>query len=244
MGASQSAPAKGRDDQHRAELVSASAQVQRAANEIERLRRSEARYKEVAGQALAEAHNLRKEGEKLQQQQMMLCGGLAVMGVGAAAAVAAAVMARRSQRSAIEGASQTLAEVRQRAAQTEVKAERFGAEPLARSLVPVCDNVDMLLNAADGASDGSAKGVLEGAQLTAKSLFSALEAHAIRRVSPELGSSFDPSVMEAMYTVPSEPTADADVVASVLRPGYTLHDRVLRAAQVGVTVHAPKETPA
>tara|TARA_B110001452_G_scaffold73272_1_gene59320 strand:+ start:2998 stop:3729 length:732 start_codon:yes stop_codon:yes gene_type:complete len=241
MGASQSAPPKGSNEKHRSELVSASAQVQRAANEIERLRRSEARYKEVAGQALAEAHGLRKEGEKLQQQQMMLFGSLAVMGVGAAAAVAAAVMARRSQRSAIEAASLTLAEVRQRAAQTEVKAERFGAEPLARSLVPVCDNVDMLLSAADGASDG-AKGVLEGAQLTAKSLFSALEGHSIRRVSPELGSAFDPSVMEAMYTVPSEPPAEADVVASVLRPGYLLHDRVLRAAQVGVTVHAPKET--
>ena len=53
--------------------------------------------------------------------------------------------------------------------------------------------------------------------------------------SPEDGESTDAD---------AEPTADADVVASVLRPGYTLHDRVLRAAQVGVTVHAPKETPA
>lgn len=243
MGANQSTPATKGDEHHRADLVSASAQVQRAANEIDRLRRSEARYKEVAGQALAESHGLRKEGEKLQQQMMMLCGGLAVLGVAAAAAGAAAVMARRSQKTTIEVASLQLAEVRQRAAQAEVKAERFGAEPLARSLVPVCDNVDMLLSAVDGASDG-AKGVLEGAQLTAKSLFSALEAHAIRRASPELGSAFDPSVMEAMYTVPSEPPAAVDVVASVLRPGYTLHDRVLRAAQVGVTVHAPKEISA
>ena len=91
--------AKGSNEQDRARLVSASAHVPPADDEIEPLRRSEARYKEVADQALAEARGLRKEGEKMQQQMMMLGGGLAVLAVVAAAAVAAAVVAHRSQRS-------------------------------------------------------------------------------------------------------------------------------------------------
>ena len=40
--------------------------------------------------------------------------------------------------------------------------------------------------------------------------------------------------MEAMLTVPVAKGADAGNVEQVLRPGYLLHERVLRAAQVGV----------
>ena len=84
---------KGSNEQHRARLAPASAHVPPAGDEIE------ARYKEVADQALAEARGLRKEGEKMQQQIMMMGGGLAVLAVVATAAVAAAVVAHRSHRS-------------------------------------------------------------------------------------------------------------------------------------------------
>ena len=150
-------------------------------------------------------------------------------------------MSRRSQRATIEAASQTVADVRKRAAQDVLKAEKFGSEPLLRSLVPVCDNVDMLLKSAQESGGGGAgEGpILEGAQLTAKSLLAALEKHDVRKVAPGVGDPFDPADMEAMYPVATEQKADADKVAAVLRPGYALHERILRAAQVGVTVHQP-----
>ena len=57
MGASSSsAAASTPPDATRASLASAAAQVQRAHNEVERLRKSEARYREVAAQALTQLH--------------------------------------------------------------------------------------------------------------------------------------------------------------------------------------------
>ena len=64
----------------------------------------------------------------------------------------------------------------------------------------------------------------------------ALQAQSIERVEPEEGTAFDPHVHEAMFTVKAEDGADANVISSVFRPGYVLHgERILRAAQVGVT---------
>ena len=119
-----------------------------------------------------------------------------------------------------------MVDVRRRGAAELAKAERYGCEGLARSLVPALDAMDALTAAADDA---------EGARLTQNSLLDALRSHGISRVSPEVGETFDVDTMEAMYTVPTSEVEQGGTVADVLRSGYLLHgERLLRAAQVGV----------
>jgi molecular chaperone GrpE len=147
------------------------------------------------------------------------------------AAAAATALARRAHRA-------TLEQVRlahKRAKDDVAKAHKYGAEPLARSLVPALDALDRLV---ESARDSPA--MLEGALLTRSSVRDALRAHDIRCVEPVAKvDSFDVESMEALFVEDVPPTGGADggadgIVSSVVRPGYVLHDRVLRAAQVGV----------
>ncbi len=61
-------------------------------------------------------------------------------------------------------------------------------------------------------------------------------------VSPfeSLGEDFDPSRMEALAAIPA-PGSKPDIVVGVIRRGYTIHEKVLRTAQVSVSAPAPFE---
>lgn len=51
----------------------------------------------------------------------------------------------------------------------------------------------------------------------------------------EAGEAFDPSIHEGLMTVEAGEGQEAQVVGQVLRPGYKINDRVIRAAGVAVT---------
>ena len=78
----------------------------------------------------------------------------------------------------------------------------------------------------------------EGTRLTRSTLLAALREHGVEPLSPAVGETFDPDLMEAMFAVPVADGAATGKVESVLRPGYLMHERVLRAAQVGVGTKA------
>ena len=81
------------EERHKSAMV----QVDRAVVQLERLKASEERYRQVAAEALAEAHTHRKESEQLRETQTMLIGTIGVLGVGTLVAAGLAVAARRSQ---------------------------------------------------------------------------------------------------------------------------------------------------
>ena len=104
---------------------------------------------------------------------------------------------------------------------------RYGAAGLLRAILPVLDNLERALgHIPDDASDGLA----EGLRMTARQLEDALRSEGVERI-PTVGEPFDPRLHEAVATVPGHP--EGQVVAEYL-PGYRLHDRVVRAAQVAV----------
>jgi molecular chaperone GrpE len=115
---------------------------------------------------------------------------------------------------------------------------RYATESLLRDLVPVLDNFDRALAAAR-AADGAGK-VVEGVELIQRELLKALERHGVTRYSA-LGQPFDPTRHEATARIVSAEAADT--VVKELAPGYLLHGRVLRPAQVAVAV-APDEDAA
>jgi molecular chaperone GrpE len=116
---------------------------------------------------------------------------------------------------------------------------RYANETLLRDLVPALDNLDRALAAAR--ASGDAKGVVEGVELIQRELLRVLERHGMARYSA-LGQVFDPTRHEATARVVSATDEPGTVVAEVA-PGYLLHGRVLRPAQVAVAA-APDEDAA
>ncbi|RMD85564.1 MAG: nucleotide exchange factor GrpE [Candidatus Dadabacteria bacterium] len=105
---------------------------------------------------------------------------------------------------------------------------RYAVEPLARDLLPVVDDLERALA---HAGEGS-RSVAEGVELVLKSLLGVLERHGIERIHA-LGAQFDPKEHEAVQMVE---TADREpnTVIEEHRPGYRMHDRLLRPAMVAV----------
>ncbi|MGR3484309.1 MAG: nucleotide exchange factor GrpE [Paracoccaceae bacterium] len=122
---------------------------------------------------------------------------------------------------------------RKRADRDRREAENYGGSKLARDLLGVHDNLARALEAAREA-DGADKALLEGVELTMKELLSVFGRHGVVRIAPEVGDRFDPKQHEAMFEAPLPGTKAGDII-QVSAPGFWLHDRLLRPAQVGVS---------
>jgi molecular chaperone GrpE len=89
------------------------------------------------------------------------------------------------------------------------------------------------------------KNFYEGVQMTEKLLLKAYEQNDIKRFSP-IGQKFDPNLHQALQEV-VDPSKETGTVYYVMKAGYQLKDRLLRAASVAVvkadpnTVKAPTE---
>ena len=123
-----------------------------------------------------------------------------------------------------------LENVRKRATRERQDAARFGTESLVRELLPVVDNLERAVQAAEGGGNG--KPLVEGVQLVLKTLLDTLQRHGVARV-PAHGEPFDPTVHEAVAHVESD--RPSNQVVEEHQPGYRLHDRLLRPAMVTVS---------
>lgn len=121
--------------------------------------------------------------------------------------------------------------VRRRAERDVEQARKFALERFAADILPVMDNFERALQAADDSNE-AIKPVLEGVELTRRQLADVFQRHQIEAVDPR-GQPFDPALHEAVATVPS-PDAAPNTVLEVMQKGYTLNGRVIRAAMVVV----------
>lgn len=122
--------------------------------------------------------------------------------------------------------------MRRRAQREREEYVRYATEALLRDLIPVLDNLDRALEAARSTTDVAR--VVEGVELIRRELLRVLERAGLTRYSA-VGQAFDPARHEATARVISLDREPDTVVAEVV-PGYLLHDRVLRPAQVAVAV--------
>ncbi len=113
----------------------------------------------------------------------------------------------------------------------KAEALRFAHEPLVRDLLPVVDNLERAtLHAQRG---GNGQSLVEGVQLVLRSFVDVLGKYGVARVQAT-GEFFDPAKHEAMVQVESKEFPPNTVVEEHT-PGYSLHDRLLRAAMVSVS---------
>jgi molecular chaperone GrpE len=133
----------------------------------------------------------------------------------------------------------TLAEMenlRKRTAREVSDARTYGISGFARDVLDIADNLQRALDAvpveARAAADPGLKALIEGVELTERSLHNALEKNGVRKFDPA-GEKFDPNVHQAMYEIP-DPSVPAGTIAQVIQSGYMIGERVLRPALVGV----------
>ena len=85
---------------------------------------------------------------------------------------------------------------RRRAEQDVEKARKFALEKFVSDLLPVADNLERAIAAGD-ASDETQKAVLEGVELTLKSLVDTLKKYKVEMIDPA-GEPFDPQLHQPM----------------------------------------------
>ena len=134
--------------------------------------------------------------------------------------------------------------VRRRAARDKADASKYGVSGFARDLLSVADNLQRALGSVDPAArqaDPALEALVAGVEMTERELLAIFERNGITPIDA-LGQPFDPHVHEAMFEVPDE-SVPAGTVAQVIRSGFMIHDRPLRAAGVGVSRGGPKPEP-
>jgi molecular chaperone GrpE len=124
--------------------------------------------------------------------------------------------------------------MRKRSERDRREAENYGGSKLARDMLPVYDNMRRALQSAEEADKEVNSALLEGVELTMRELISVFKKHGIDPIVPEVGDKFDPKLHQAMFEAPLPGTKAGDII-QVAAEGFMLHDRLLRAAQVGVS---------
>jgi len=109
---------------------------------------------------------------------------------------------------------------------------RYAPTSLALSLLPVLDNLERATAAARHAGDSGP--LVQGVAMVEGQFLEALKRHGITRMDA-LGKPFDPNFHQALFQQPSAEHPPGTVL-NVLLHGYMIHERVLRPAQVAVSV--------
>jgi molecular chaperone GrpE len=106
-----------------------------------------------------------------------------------------------------------------------------GRREILADLLDVLDNLDRALDAARQSPSPDA--LLQGVEMVQRQFLAKLEGFGVKRIDVA-GASFDPSVHEAVSTVPAQSSDQDGRVVGVVRHGYTIGDDVLRPASVAV----------
>ncbi|XP_010448211.1 PREDICTED: uncharacterized protein LOC104730712 [Camelina sativa] len=124
--------------------------------------------------------------------------------------------------------------------------KKYAVQNFAKSLLDVADNLGRAssvvkesfskLDTSKEDSTGATpllKTLLEGVEMTEKQLAEVFKKFGMEKYDPT-NEPFDPNRHNAVFQVP-DPSKPEGTVAHVLKYGYTLYDRVIRPAEVGVT---------
>jgi molecular chaperone GrpE len=139
---------------------------------------------------------------------------------------------------------ETLTKYRQAAAEFEESRIRLrreiakdverGRRDILSDLLEVVDNLDRAIESAATGATGDA--LLKGVEMVRRQFLSKLEALGVSRIEVA-GQPFDPTIHEAITTVPAASPEQDGCVVGVVRSGYRIGTDVLRPAAVAVAKH-------
>ncbi|MCC6881470.1 MAG: nucleotide exchange factor GrpE [Verrucomicrobiales bacterium] len=128
---------------------------------------------------------------------------------------------------------------RKRMTRERAEALQYANSSLLESLLPVLDNYEMGLKAAQASPTGDASSILLGMGMVLKQFQDLLKDYGVEPVPGE-GAPFDPNQHEAVQQEASDTVPEGTVIR-LLRPGYKLRERLLRAAVVAVSTGPAKD---
>jgi molecular chaperone GrpE len=125
--------------------------------------------------------------------------------------------------------------IRTHARREREEAVRYAAAAFASDLLSSIDNLERAIASVpeDRPLDAVLSGLLTGVEATKRGLLAAFAKHGLKRVEP-IGEPFDPHRHEASFEA-ADARYPPGTVVSIIQPGYTHHDRLLRPALVGVS---------
>ena len=119
---------------------------------------------------------------------------------------------------------------KKRAAREKQDAIKYATESLLQKVIPVLDNFEMALAAAQSSSTEGLKSLQDGVSMIYSQLKSVLTEAGLEDVDAT-GKPFDPNFHEAVSQQESKEVAEGQVLQQ-LRKGYKLRERLLRPATV------------
>jgi molecular chaperone GrpE len=131
---------------------------------------------------------------------------------------------------------------RRRARREHEDTLKYAISGFAKDLLSAADNLRRALDSLPEAEvrDERTRSLLAGVAATERELLSVFERHGIRRIDPQ-AEPFDHNFHQAIFET-ERGDQPAGTIVEVLQPGYTLHDRLLRPAMVGVAKGGPRAT--
>lgn len=108
----------------------------------------------------------------------------------------------------------------------------YASAGFARDMLTVRDHLERAIDhVPESAREGEVANFVNGIEATLRELDAVFQRHGIERV-PAIGLPLDPHVHQAMLEVPSN--EEPGTIVEEMQAGYTMKDRLLRPALVGV----------
>ena len=129
---------------------------------------------------------------------------------------------------------------RKRAEKDQSDALKYGISSFAKEIIDIRDNIERAQSSIsdEAKSNESIKSVIEGIDLIVQSVISTFEKIGIKKIE-SLNEKFDHNLHQAMMEIENDDLEPGTIVQELI-PGYTLHDRLLRPAMVGVSKKSKK----
>ena len=131
---------------------------------------------------------------------------------------------------------------KKRAARDREDVYRYAESDILKDILPVVDNLALALESAkaeggksDSSGEGAASPLVKGVQMVYDGLLKALADHGAKPMEDLVGKELDPNFHEAIATLPDEKIEEGKI-SNVAKTGWTLNDKLLRAAQVVVSI--------
>ena len=140
---------------------------------------------------------------------------------------------------AIEDKKRALAEAentRRRGIKDLEQSRKYGHLSFAREMLSVVDSLESAVNSSPINKDeltDEIKNFIVGVEMTLEQLKQVFNNHNISKIDPQ-GDKFDYNVHQAMFEKETD-EVEPGVIIEVMQPGWSLHDRLLRPAMVGVS---------
>lgn len=126
---------------------------------------------------------------------------------------------------------------RRRTDEDRIAKAKYANSRLIANILPVLEELDLAISHTESSSEIN-DSFLEGIKLIQRKLTGVLESEGVAAIEA-VGLMFNPMEHEAVGTEESS-EVEPGYITQILRPGFRLHDRVIRPAQVMVAT-APKD---